>query len=47
MIVDSYHANIGYEEMTVQYRREILGQSGGADFLSPVLRNYAENLKGQ
>jgi predicted HicB family RNase H-like nuclease len=30
--VDGYHAKINYDEETDQFRGEILGPSGGADF---------------
>ena len=30
--VDGYHAKIEYDEETYQFRGEILGLSGGADF---------------
>jgi len=46
MNVDGYHAKIDYDEEIDQFRGEILGLSGGADFLAPVLRSFAENLKG-
>ena len=32
MNVDGYHAKIDYDEQTDQFRGEILGLSGGADF---------------
>jgi predicted HicB family RNase H-like nuclease len=32
MTVDGYHAKIDYDEETDQFRGEILGLSGGADF---------------
>ena len=32
MNVDGYHAKIAYDEETDQFRGEILGLSGGADF---------------
>ena len=32
MTVDGYHAKIDYDEVTDQFRGEILGLSGGADF---------------
>jgi len=32
MNVDGYHAKIDYDEKTDQFRGEILGLSGGADF---------------
>ncbi|WP_254930533.1 type II toxin-antitoxin system HicB family antitoxin [Cyanobium sp. BA20m-14] len=32
MNVDGYHAKIEYDEVTDQFRGEILGLSGGADF---------------
>ena len=32
MKVDGYHAKIAYDEETDQFRGEILGLSGGADF---------------
>ncbi len=32
MTVDGYHARIDYDEETDQFRGEILGLSGGADF---------------
>ena len=32
MTVDGYHARIEYNEETDQFRGEILGLSGGADF---------------
>jgi predicted HicB family RNase H-like nuclease len=32
MTVDGYHARIEYDEETDQFRGEILGLSGGADF---------------
>ena len=32
MNVDGYHAKIDYDEETDQFRGEILGLSGGADF---------------
>ncbi len=32
MKVDGYHAKIEYDEDTDQFRGEILGLSGGADF---------------
>jgi predicted HicB family RNase H-like nuclease len=45
MNVDGYHAKIDYDEETDQFRGEILGLSGGADFMGPVLRSFGENSK--
>ena len=46
MNVDGYHAKIDYDEETDQFRGQILGLSGGADFYgSLVRRSFAESSK--
>ena len=45
MNVDGYNAKIDYDEETDQFRGEILGLSGGADFMGPALTSLAKNSK--
>ena len=45
MNVDGYHAKIDYDEETDQFRGEILGLSGGADFIGLALSSFAKNSK--
>ena len=40
MKVDGYHAKIEYDEETDQFRREILGISGGADFMDQAQMSF-------
>jgi predicted HicB family RNase H-like nuclease len=45
MTVDGYHANIDYDEEMNQFRGEILGLSGGADFYGSSAEELRREIK--
>jgi predicted HicB family RNase H-like nuclease len=45
MTVDGYHANIDYDEEMNQFRREIHGLSGGADFYGSSPEELRQEFK--
>jgi len=45
MTVDGYHANIDYDEELNQFRREIHGLSGGADFYGSSPEELRQEFK--
>jgi predicted HicB family RNase H-like nuclease len=45
MSVDGYHAKIDYDEETDQFRGEILGLSGGADFYGASTEELCREFK--
>ena len=45
MTVDGYHANIDYDEEMNQFRGEILGLSGGADFYGSSAEELRREFK--
>ena len=45
MNVDGYHAKIDYDEETDQFRGEILGLSGGADFYGSSSEELRQEFK--
>jgi predicted HicB family RNase H-like nuclease len=47
MTIDGFHAKIEYDADLDQFRGEILGLTGGADFYGKNPRNFAQSSKSR